>query len=150
MEAHGSGPWRARGAAGARPTQPPPQSPSASRDHAGAIGLGLTVLGGVAWFAGIPPETVSGLVFLVAFIGWPLWMVVRNHRNPLPRDGSRRTGPQAWRGAVGEVVFVAVLLAIGWAVLQGVIEGPQSGDIVCEVYDPRLGDCVVESIYEGE
>ena len=138
----------ARAASGARPTQPPSRPSSANRDHAGAIGLGLTALGGVAWFAGIPPETVSGLVFLVAFIGWPLWMVVQNHRHPLPRDP--RTGSQAWRGAVGEVVFVAVLLAIGWAVLQSVLEGPQPGDIVCEVYDPRLGDCVVESVYEGE
>ena len=102
----------------------------------------------MAWFAGIPPETVSGLVFLVAFIGWPLWMVVQNHRHP--PQGGRRTGSQAWRGAVGEVVFVTVLLVIGWGLLQGILQGPQPGDIVCELYDPRLGDCVVESVYEGE
>ena len=85
---------------------------------------------------------------LVAFIGWPLWTVLRNRRDR--PAGSRPTGFQAWRGAVGEVVFVAVLAAIGWTLLQGVIAGPQPGDIVCELYDPRVGDCVIESVYEGE
>lgn len=135
-------------AAGARPMPRTSRSAPRHGGHDGLIGLGLAAFGVVAWIAGIPPETASSMVFLAAIVGWPLWMVVQNHLDPLP--DSRRTGPQAWRAAVGEVVFVAVLLAIGWAVLQGILEGPQPGDIVCEVYDPRLGDCVVERLYEGE
>ena len=53
------------------------------------------------------------------------------------------TGFRSFAGAL-------VLLGIGWSVLQGMFREPQPGDIVCELYDPRVGDCVVESVVDGE
>ena len=106
------------------------------------------ILSVVAWIAGIPAGTVSGLAFLGLFVAWPIWSVIQSRR--MPAHGPRLTGIRAWRRAAAQVLLVAVLLGIGWSVLQGMFREPQPGDIVCEVYDPRVGDCVVESVVEGE
>ena len=152
-----SGAWAGTGA-GTRPTPPPRRRPAATEprprdpwqvlnDHPGAVGLGLTAISGLAWFAGISVDTISGLIFLVAVVGWPLWNVIDRHRNLPP--GSHPTGFETWRSAVGEVVFVAILLVIGWGILQDALYQPQPGDIVCDSYDLRSGDCVSEHVYEG-
>jgi hypothetical protein len=96
--------------------------------------------------AGISVETVSGLVSIAAIVVWPLWILVRD-RGLAP--DLRRGGRRAWTAAFGQVAMVLVLLWIGWGMLEEIIVGPQPGDIVCEVYDLRSGDCVVESVYEG-
>jgi curved DNA-binding protein CbpA len=139
---------RAREAAEAarRPHQASTPAGSVIDNHAGAIGLGLTGLGVLAWMAGISVETVSGLVSIAAIVVWPLWILVRD-RGLAP--DLRRGGRTAWTAAFGQVAMVLVLLWIGWGMLEEIIVGPQPGDIVCEVYDLRSGDCVVESVYEG-
>jgi curved DNA-binding protein CbpA len=129
-----------------RPRQAPTPAGSVIDNHAGAIGLGLTGLGVLAWMAGVSPEAVSGLVSIAAIVVWPLWILVRDRGEaPDLREGGRR----AWTAAFGQVVVVLVLLWIGWGMLEEIIVGPQPGDIVCDAYDLRSGDCVVESVYEG-
>src|SRR5690606_3716754 len=110
-----------------------------------AVCFGLMAASAGAGVVGVPPESVSALVALLAFVVWPLWAIAQEHRRP--SSGPRRPRLATLRAALGEAVVVTVLVAVGWALLQGVIEGPQPGDIVCELYDPRPGDCVMESVY---
>ena len=117
-------------------------------DPAEAIAIAFTILSVIAWFAGIPSGTISGFAFIALFVVWPISAVIQSRR--MPAAGPKPTGFQAWRRAAGQVVLVAVLLGIGWSVVQGMFKEPQPGDIVCELYDPRVDDCVVESVVEDE
>lgn len=121
----------------------------ASDDPLPAIALGLAALGAVAMVVfGVSAEQLGALGALVLFVGFPIYSIATDHL------AERRLGiPVAWRPVrllVGEAAVVAVLLLLGWGLLQSALRAPQPGDIVCELYDPRLGDCVLERVHTGE
>jgi hypothetical protein len=115
-----------------------------------AVSLCLTVAAAAAWaFLGITPDQIGAFGALVLFVGFPLYAIA-SERAAERRRGIAAINPRTWRQSIGEAAVVAVLLWLGWNLLLSAIRGPQPGDIVCEVYDPRLGDCVVEGVYPGE
>lgn len=120
-----------------------------SDDPLAAITLGLSALGIVAMVVfGVSADQIGALGALVLFVGFPLYSIASDHL------AERRLGAQVARRPVrllvGEAAVIAVLLLLGWGLVQSALRGPEPGDIVCELYDPRLGDCVLERVHTGD